>query len=421
MNSPTSQPAPRFGRLLACYPSPADPTALREISALRRLGFTIETATLRLPDSSLPLTPEEAAESAATFTVLPRPTLLTFPRIVAHNLFTLLRMQFTCPLVVLRAHIAAATSAGANIAQFFHAWLNVMDGLLLADWLRRRSLTHLHIDGAGYIATTGRIAARALRIPYSLTVHGPQELFTPRRHILRKKLTEASFVLAGSQSARSQLMRLAPPSAWNRILLAPSGVDAAFYAARTPRAIAVPVQMLTLTPLVPHAGLPVLLQAAAILARRGHPLHITIAGSGPDAALLRSIAVSHGIADSVHFSGPVTAAQQRDLLAEADVLVVPSLADTLPPAIATAMSTQLVVVATWAGGAPELITHNVDGILVPPGNPEALADALEPLLSDAALRARLGLAARRRVLDSCDSATALNTTAAIIRSALSSQ
>ena len=410
-----SNSAPRFGYLLASYPTPFDPRAFDEITALRRHGFVIETATLRPPDSSLPLTPAEAAESAATFIVLPHPSLFNFPRIVLHNIVILLRALFTTPLIFLRALIAAFTGPGLDLVQLFHAWLNLMDGLILADWLRRRSLTHLHIEGAGYIATTGRIAARALRIPYSLTVQGPSELFNPRRHNLRRKLAEAAFTLAGSHSARAQLLRNAPPSVWPRIHLAGHGVDASFYPARTPRSIAVPVQVLTLVPHLPHAGLPILLEAAAILARRGHPLHITIANNGPETLLLRSLTQSLGLAESVYFTGPLTAAQQRDHLALADLLVVPSLADTLPPSIPAAMATQLAVVATWGSGAPQLITHNVDGILIPPGNAVALADALESLFGDAPLRSRIGLAARQRVLDACDRDTAIAATAILFR------
>jgi glycosyltransferase involved in cell wall biosynthesis len=80
-----------------------------------------------------------------------------------------------------------------------------------------------------------------------------------------------------------------------------------------------------------------------------------------------------------------------------------------------AMATQLACVSTWSSGIPELITHNVDGLLVQPGSVESLADALESVLTSPQLRSRLGLAARQRVLAAYEQSTNLAYTADLMR------
>jgi glycosyltransferase involved in cell wall biosynthesis len=102
------------------------------------------------------------------------------------------------------------------------------------------------------------------------------------------------------------------------------------------------------------------------------------------------------MADRVHLAG------QRqdvpDLLAAADVFVMPSLWEGLPLAILEAMLAQKAIVASVTSGIPEAINDGQEGLLVPPGDEAALAEALGRVLSDAALRSRLAAQARARAL-----------------------
>jgi len=99
----------------------------------------------------------------------------------------------------------------------------------------------------------------------------------------------------------------------------------------------------------------------------------------------------------------------HQLLAASDVSVLASLEESLPLAILEAMAAGLPVVATTAGGIPECVVHDETGKLVPPGDANALAEAIVEVLADPQLRADFGQAGRRRVLDnfSADSQTAL--------------
>jgi glycosyltransferase involved in cell wall biosynthesis len=120
--------------------------------------------------------------------------------------------------------------------------------------------------------------------------------------------------------------------------------------------------------------------------------HLVVVGDGELRAELTQRAVALGVGHRVHFVGP-----RRDLgnvLAASDVFVMPSFWEGLPLSMVLAMGAGLPVVATRVAGIPEVVEHDVTGLLVEPGNATELGDALSSLAADPALRSRLGRAAR---------------------------
>lgn len=159
--------------------------------------------------------------------------------------------------------------------------------------------------------------------------------------------------------------------------------------------------------LTPWKGQHDALDALALL-RRAHPhAHLAIVGAAKftgkhrryDTAAyrdtLRARAAAPDLAGHVHFPGEVAAVAA--VYAAADLLVVPSWAEPFGRVVIEAMAAGTPVLATAAGGIPEIITHGVDGWLVPPRDPPALAAALARLLADPSLRARLAAAAHTTV------------------------
>lgn len=129
----------------------------------------------------------------------------------------------------------------------------------------------------------------------------------------------------------------------------------------------------------------------AVSDARLNDLHLMVVGGGELENDLRSLARKLGIDTRVHFLGP-----RRDLgnlYGAMDVFVMPSLWEGLPLAMVLALGAGLPVVATRVAGIPEVVKDNESGLLVPPGDPRALADALARLGGDSALRSRLGQAA----------------------------
>jgi glycosyltransferase involved in cell wall biosynthesis/GR25 family glycosyltransferase involved in LPS biosynthesis len=159
-----------------------------------------------------------------------------------------------------------------------------------------------------------------------------------------------------------------------------------------------PVRVLCVARLAHHKGIDVLLEAVGMLRREGVELTLELAGGGDDRWKFEQQAARLEIADCVQFLGEVENNQISNLWIRADFGVLPSRTEGLPLSVVEAMAHGKAVVATRAGGIPEVIRHQENGLLVAPEDAGGLRDALRRLVEDTALRARLGAAARESFL-----------------------
>lgn len=145
---------------------------------------------------------------------------------------------------------------------------------------------------------------------------------------------------------------------------------------------------------VPVKGLDVLLRAWAQV-RRPDGLQLVLAGDGPERTRMVTLAAELGVAGSVEFPGKVD--DVPALLAGAGLYVQASYQEGLPNAVLEAMASGLAVVATRVSGHEDVVEHGVTGLLVPPDDPAALAQALQALIDDAVRRHAMGLRGRDAV------------------------
>jgi glycosyltransferase involved in cell wall biosynthesis len=168
----------------------------------------------------------------------------------------------------------------------------------------------------------------------------------------------------------------------------PSGTGVVFgYAARLERA----------------KGLMILLEAFAAARRRVPGIRLRVSGVGPLASTARERADALALGDACEFLGYTPEDDKRALLESFDVFVLPTLAEGTPNSLIEVMMLGVAVVATTVGGIPDMLARDAANpddaaLLVAPDDADALADALVRLATDAALRERLGAAARRRYL-----------------------
>jgi len=150
----------------------------------------------------------------------------------------------------------------------------------------------------------------------------------------------------------------------------------------------------------PGKGHRVLLEAMGQLLHSYPKLKLICVGEGEGEPELRALCESFGLAHCVRLVGY----QQNvpEWLAAADINVLPSFYEGLPLTILEAMASKLPTVASNVGGIPEAIEDGVSGLLVPPGDPHRLAEALSALVRDVAMRGRIGRAAQARVSQSFD-------------------
>jgi colanic acid/amylovoran biosynthesis glycosyltransferase len=276
-----------------------------------------------------------------------------------------------------------------------------------ALWLARRArntgAAHIHAHWASTPSTMAMIAARTADIPWSLTAH---RWDIPENNLLRAKVESACFVRSISSHGAAELSRIADLDGFAPAVLH-MGVDLPPVSPLEPPQDA--LRILTPARLVEKKGHVHLLEALRALRSRGVALRVDIAGDGPLAPALREKSTELGIEDDVEFLGtvPHDALLERMGAGTWDVVVLPSVItaagelEGIPVALIEALARGLPVVGTDTGGTGELLGEGA-GILVPPGDADALAQALERLVSEPGLRAELGRAGRARVEERFD-------------------
>ena len=277
-------------------------------------------------------------------------------------------------------------------------------------YLRKNRFHAVHTNDL-YSNLFGIPAAHLARVP--VIVSSQRDLshwwwYTPvRRKFLRLLQSSSDWILVNSEAIRRDLVthdRMDP----RKIRIVHNGVDAEKF---TPR----PSQRRWLFPqfsakdrlvvMVANMHIEVkghadLIRAAHLVAARNPDVRFLLVGDGEMRAEFERQAHAAGLDEVVHFLGKRTDVPM--LLSGCDLGVLASRAEGLPNAILEYMAAGLAVVATRVGGVPEIIEDEVSGLLVPPGQPEALARAILRALSSDQLRARLAKAGRERALAKFD-------------------
>jgi glycosyltransferase involved in cell wall biosynthesis len=227
------------------------------------------------------------------------------------------------------------------------------------------------------------------------TEHGRLADDRPMILALRRWLGRQYDAIIGvSDNVRDQLLqlRIGRPE---RTHVIKNGVDLRRFVLASPLADAPARRIVSVGRLSEIKGPDVLLDAFALARERLGPVTLTLVGDGPMRPSLEAQRDRLGLRDLVEFSG----AQQdvRPLLRGADLFVLPSRSEGVSLALLEAMAMGLPIVATAVGGTPEVTGPGRGGLVVPPEQPGALADAMVTMLNDRDLAAREGAAARRRV------------------------
>ena len=392
-----SEPGPRIGYLLSRYPAVSHTFFLKEVLGLRERGLGIAVASINFPDRPMADLPNvEADEARATYYVKPKG--------LAGVLLQLARIALFNPGVAWRGLSAALRLGDLDLKARAFALFYFAEALLVGDWMRRNSLTHLHVHFGGAVATVGMLTAQAWQIPWSITLHGPDEFFDQEAFYLRRKVESAQFVICISDFCRSQVLRISPNLPESRLEVVRLGVDCAALRPHPEQRggaeaqISPGVLRLVCTGrMVSAKGHRILLEAVGALSAGGIEVSCTLIGGGPEREALESLSARLGIADKVRFLGAQAHGPTLEQVAMADVFVLASFAEGLPVALMEAMALGVPCVSTTIAAIPELIADGENGLLVPPANVEALTNALARLANAPELRAQLGRKARETV------------------------
>lgn len=277
----------------------------------------------------------------------------------------------------------------------------------LARRMQAEGIAHVHAHYATHPALVAWLIHRLTGISYSITVHA-HDIFV-RTAMLATKLREAAFVVAISEYNRQHLAQVLGPWVRARTHVVHCGIVASDYEVRTsPPAPGEPFELINVGSLQPYKGQRHLIQACALLRERGIALRCRIVGGGKERSALERLIAQAGLESVVELLGPRPQEEVARLLPTAHCYVQPSIItpsgkmEGLPVALMEALACNLPVVATSLSGIPELVRHGETGLLVPPADAAALADALLAVYEDPRGAARMATAGRALVLREFD-------------------
>jgi colanic acid/amylovoran biosynthesis glycosyltransferase len=385
----------RIAYLTGRYPAISHTFILREVQALRRVGVEVSTHSIWRTSEGDLLSADDRAEAEVTQNVLPP------------HLPSVLHALRTRPRAAAAALARALRLARPGISGRARGVLWFLEAATLWRRLESEGITHVHAHLNGTAPTVALLVAALGGSPrrrwtWSLTVHGPTEFYDVYGERLAEKVRDADLVVAISEFARSQLMGLVEEEHWAKIHVVHCGVEPRVFAPAPERRDGGPLRVLNVSRLTAPKGNAVLLEAIADLRDRGVEAEATIVGDGVRRATLERLAGDLGIADRVRFLGAVAPDRIPQELARADVFCLPSFAEGVPVVLMEAMAMEVPVVASAVMGVPELVEDGTSGLLVAPGRPDAVADALATLAADPARRKALGRAGRSKVLAEFD-------------------
>ncbi len=365
------RPPMRIAYLTNQYPAVSHTFIRRELRELERRGHTVVRCAIR-PSPGLLVDPEDIEEAARTFHCVSVPKPRVIGAIGAESL--------SRPIRTLAAALMAIRCGRRSPAGVLKHLLYLAEAIVLRRRLERERIEHVHVHFGTNPAMVARLI-RSLGGPgFSMTIHGPDELDDPRGHDLRGKIADARFTVAISDFTRSQLMRWADRSDWDRLHVVRCTVgDEDLNPDQIAPATGTPT-FVNVGRLSAQKGQLTLIDGFAELVERGVDARLTIVGDGELRTAVEGAVRDKGLSDRVTLTGSLPGSEVRQRLAESHALVLPSFAEGLPMVIMEAFAVGVPVISTTIAGIPELVEHDRSGILVAPGRPDLIADAMERLL-----------------------------------------
>ncbi len=385
----------RIGYVLKRFPRLSETFILNEILALERTGVEVEIFSLLRP-------PKEGRH--ALISELKAPV-------------TYLPSSVSAARLTMKTGIEAETGSLPDFYDELEASPPLLSGKspqdaallhlkagLLAFLAHRRGIRHLHAHFGSDATTAALLTSRLTGGTFSYTAHARDIYHTyvsPSKdaQMRRAKMSEAEFLVTVSDYNAKHLRKLCPDAA-HRVHRLYNGIDLTrFVPDRDARR---PGRIIAVGRFIEKKGFPILIEACRILRDRGHAFDCLILGDGPMRDELERQIAQLGLTGSVRLGGSLPQEQLITEMKTGAMVTLPCIVsesgdrDGLPTVLLEAMALGLPVVTTTVSGGPEIVVEGETGHLCPPGNPSALAAALESLLDAPERATDMGVAGRAR-------------------------
>ena len=272
----------------------------------------------------------------------------------------------------------------------------------LARMLEEREIRHVHAHFASHPAMAAMIISELIGIGFSFTAHA-HDIFVSTE-MLVEKIRKARFVVAISTFNKEYLQQICRETAPAKVKVIHCGVELERYARQQRPLKKDRFTILCVASLKQYKGIAYLVRACALLKPRFGNFRCLIAGEGKEQKHLEHLIADLELKEVVNLVGGQTQNRIASLLADADLFVLPSVVafdgqmEGIPVALMEAMASGLPVVATRLSGVPELVQDRVTGLLVPPADERALAEAIGLLYENEHLRREIADRGRQRVI-----------------------
>ena len=391
----TKPDRPVLGYILKGYPRISETFISNEILLLERLDIPIHIISMRRPRESF--SHKSIRDIKARVDYLPETISGNVRRLLPPNLRLLLRRPrkyLGALAVALRRY--TRTRKTATFKHLFQA------GYLVQKVLSGSGVTHLHAHFAHSPTSVAMFASRLSGLAFSFTGHA-KDIYTSNPAQLREKISLAGFVVTCTEYNRAFLQQLAGGvnTSVHRIY---HGIDLRLFSRPEQTGNpAPPYRLFTVARLTEKKGLPTVYRALKILRDQGLPFEHTLIGDGDDRDDILALIRELGLEDCAQWLGAqphhvvLEHFRRSHLFVLGCEIAKNGDRDGIPNVLVESMAMGVPVVATDVSGIPELVASGETGLLTPPKDPRALADAMTRLLTDEPLRARVIDAALAKV------------------------
>jgi colanic acid/amylovoran biosynthesis glycosyltransferase len=386
-------PASPIAYLVPEFPGQTHTWIWREVAHMREWGVDIRLFSTRPPDS------QTAARHAFAEPASEETTYL-WPRPIGSILAAFAWAALKRPRGLLRAAAIVPTLDGMSLRERAAALPLIAAACIFAREAATQGIQHVHLHSAARSAVIAMMTRRLIGLPYSIALNANLEWWGGG---MASKLGQSEFTAVNAEWLLDQVRTDHPRLRSSQVLLARPGVDTRAWLPGDGESGDSTFRLVTVARVQHGKGHDITIRAVARLRNTGRNVQLRIVGGGPERAALQSLTEQLGVEAVVEFAGSVSEDEVISSLRAADAFVLASRVEPLGVAYMEAMALGMPTIGTQVGGVSEVITHDHDGLLVPPEDDERLAEAVARLIDDPELGQSLGRNARRTIVERFDS------------------
>ena len=384
--------------IIGTYPRLTTTFIDREIYSLEKLGAEIKIVSIRRPDAAL---------SRDQIQLINRIQYL-LPANIASLLLGHIRYAFGQPKKFFGTLYYLLSCPHPSVSSRIKTLMHFGEGVYAAYQLRKVQFDHVHAHFMDRVAVIALIISRLLDVPYSLTAHAGDIYVDPI--LLPEKMAGAKFITTCTGYNKSHLEQFGENIFNHKLFCIYHTLSVNEYQGYEFRSNDQSI-ILSVGQLKERKGFNYLLNACRLLVDRGYSFICQIVGDGPQKEYLDAQVKLLSLEDHVQLCGALPHQEVIEKYQQASLFVLPAILasdgdrDGIPNVILEAMAMELPIVSTDHSAIPEVVEHGVNGLLVPPADEIALADALEEIIENPRYGRELGSRGRDIVVEKFDPIT----------------